>query len=73
MNIHTIPHRLRTPDAADYLGLGKSTLEKMRLQGDGPVFIRLGKKTVVYDTRDLDAWLAAGRRTSTSDTGDTIQ
>jgi hypothetical protein len=27
---------MRTPAAADYLGLAQSTLNKMRLTGDGP-------------------------------------
>src|SRR5215217_7129670 len=58
--------RLRTPAAADYLGYSGSTLEKKRLTGDGPPFIRLGR-TIVYDTRDPDAWLATRRATSTSD------
>jgi predicted DNA-binding transcriptional regulator AlpA len=58
--------RLRTPAAADYLGYAESTLEKKRLTGDGPPFIRLGR-VVVYDTRDLDAWLAARRASSTSE------
>ena len=58
--------RLRTPAAADYLGYAESTLEKKRLTGDGPVYIRLGR-VIVYDTRDLDRWLAARRATSTSD------
>jgi predicted DNA-binding transcriptional regulator AlpA len=58
--------RLRTPAAADYLGYSESTLEKKRLTGDGPTFIRLGR-AVIYDTRDLEAWLAARRATSTSD------
>jgi predicted DNA-binding transcriptional regulator AlpA len=57
--------RLRTPAAAEYLGYSESTLEKKRLTGDGPPFIRLGR-AVVYDTRDLDAWLAARRASSTS-------
>lgn len=59
-------HRLRTTAAADYLGYAESTLEKKRLSGEGPVFIKLGR-AVVYDTRDLDAWLAARRATSTSE------
>jgi predicted DNA-binding transcriptional regulator AlpA len=59
--------RLRTPAAADYLGYSESTLEKKRVTGDGPPFIRLGR-AIVYDTRDLDAWLAERRATSTSDT-----
>ena len=37
---------LRTRDAASYIGLSASTLEKMRLGGDGPVFIRLGGRVV---------------------------
>ena len=61
--------RLRTSDAAAYCGCSKSTLEKLRLTGGGPAFIKLGR-TVVYDTADLDAWLSARRRLSTSDTGE---
>ncbi len=48
---------LRTPNAAAYVGLSASTLEKLRLTGDGPAFIRLGGRAVGYDIRDLDAWL----------------
>lgn len=59
-------HRLRTPEAADYVGYAESTLEKKRLTGDGPPFIKLGG-VVVYDTRDLDAWLAERRVRSTSE------
>jgi predicted DNA-binding transcriptional regulator AlpA len=58
--------RLRTPAAADYLGYAESTLEKKRLTGDGPPFIRLGR-VIVYDTRDLDSWLAERRARSTSE------
>jgi predicted DNA-binding transcriptional regulator AlpA len=58
--------RLRTRAAADYVGYSESTLEKKRVTGGGPPFIRLGR-LVVYDTRDLDAWLAARRAASTSD------
>ena len=53
---------LRTPGAAGYLGLSPSTLEKKRLSGGGPVFIRLGGRAVGYDVRDLDAWLEEQRR-----------
>jgi predicted DNA-binding transcriptional regulator AlpA len=57
--------RLRTPAAAEYTGYAESTLEKKRVSGDGPPFIRLGR-VIVYDTRDLDGWLASRRRYSTS-------
>lgn len=61
-----VHRRLRTPAAADYLGYSELTLEKKRLTGEGPPFIRLGR-AIVYDTRDLDAWLAARRARSTSE------
>jgi predicted DNA-binding transcriptional regulator AlpA len=57
---------LRTPAAARALGLGVPTLEKMRLRGDGPPFIRLGPKCVGYRPEDLRAWLETRRVTSTS-------
>jgi predicted DNA-binding transcriptional regulator AlpA len=56
---------LRTPGAAAYTGTSASTLEKLRLTGGGPKYLKLGK-TVVYDPADLDDWLASHRRTSTS-------
>ena len=57
-----------TSAAARYLGLSPSTLNKLRLTGLGPKFIKLGRR-VVYDPADLDAWLDSNRRTSTSDHG----
>lgn len=57
---------LRTPEAAEYCGSCSSTFEKLRLVGGGPKFVKLGRR-VVYDPADLDAWLNANRRASTSD------
>src|SRR4051812_48243382 len=59
--------RLRTPEAAEYLGVGESTLEKWRCSGKGPVFERAGTRIVVYRVADLDAFLAARRVSSTSE------
>ena len=59
---------LRTCEAADYCGSSASTFEKLRLFGGGPRYMKIGRR-VVYDPTDLDAWLAANRRTSTSDHG----
>ena len=56
---------LRTEDAAGYVGLSASTLCKLRLVGNGPRYIKIGK-SVVYDPTDLDAWLSSKRRSSTS-------
>jgi predicted DNA-binding transcriptional regulator AlpA len=59
--------KLRAPDAAAYVGLSTSTLAKMRIRGDGPRFSKLGKRVVTYDVRDLEDWVASGRRRSTSE------
>ena len=61
--------KLRTPAAAAYLGLSASLLSKMRLRGDGPVYSKAGPRVVVYDLADLESWLAARKRRSTSDNG----
>ena len=60
---------LRTAEAATYCGSAKSTFEKLRVVGGGPRFFRLGR-TVVYDTRDLDDWLEAKPRYSSTSDGD---
>lgn len=59
---------VRAPDAAKYLGLSTSTLAKMRLRGDGPVFVKCGRRVVAYCVTDLTAWLERNRRRSTSQT-----
>ena len=63
------PYRVRTTDAAAYCGLSRRTLEKLRLTGGGPGFLKIGR-AVVYSTDDLDAWLSAHRRRTTSDNGE---
>ena len=59
--------KLRAKEAARYLGLSFSTLAKMRLRGDGPMYSKAGPRVVIYDVSDLQAWLNAGRRRSTSE------
>lgn len=46
---------VRVREAAELLGLSKSTLDKLRHYGTGPRFFRLGR-AVIYDTDDLMAW-----------------
>lgn len=56
---------LKTKEAASYFGVTKATLESWRCHGGGPVFYKLGK-AVRYRKEDLDAFINARRRTSTS-------
>lgn len=55
-------------DAAEYLGLARQTLAKLRWSGDSPPYFKVGRR-VLYEREELDAWLAQRRRRSTSDTG----
>jgi len=55
---------VRVRVAAEYLGLSKSTMDKLRHFGGGPRYFKLGR-IVVYDTDDLDAWRNERAATST--------
>ena len=60
------PQLLDTTEAAEYLGgLKPNTLEGWRVQGIGPRFIKI-QRLVRYRISDLDAYLAAQTRCSTS-------
>ena len=54
--------------AAQLLGLSVKTLRRWRWAGKGPRFVKLGS-AVRYHPADLDEFIAAGRRSSTSDAG----
>ncbi|WP_183943339.1 AlpA family transcriptional regulator [Sphingomonas sp. BK580] len=58
---------LRTPEAAKYLGVGRSTLERKRIDGSGPRFRQLGSKIITYAISDLDAWASKQVLSSTSE------
>ena len=59
---------LNTRAAAAHLGLSTRTLDRYRVSGEGPVFLRFGGR-VRYLREDLDAWAKTRRRKSTSDDG----
>jgi hypothetical protein len=44
--------------AAPFLGLSESTLAKLRVNGNGPSYCKLGRR-VVYRAEDLQSWLEA--------------
>lgn len=55
-------------EASNILGLSARTLQKWRLQGNGPRFVKLGH-AVRYDPVELDRYIDDARRRSTSDAG----
>ena len=57
---------LRPEEAGDYLSFTSGWLAKLRMNGQGPKFIKLGRK-IRYARTDLDAWISAGRAASTSE------
>jgi hypothetical protein len=54
-----------TNEAALHCHLSPRTLEKHRIAGGGPAYHKIGR-LVLYSIRDLDEWIARGRRSSNS-------
>ena len=61
----TVPRLLNVSEAAARVGLSKSTLDKLRVYGDGPQYAKLGR-AVRYAEADLVVWVEAAKRPSTS-------
>lgn len=66
-NTHT-PKLLNVNEAADRLGVSVSYLNKLRLSGGGPAFVKIGAR-VAYDPADLSSWIDARKCQSTSEYG----
>ena len=62
------PEYLSTSEAAVVLGMSARTLDRYRVTGEGPPFSKLCG-CVRYARADLDDWVQARRRRSTSDDG----
>lgn len=60
-----------TREAAAYVRLGKPTLERFRVAGDGPRYCKLGG-AVRYRRADLDDWMESRLIRSTSDHAGTV-
>ncbi len=60
------PNRLLSvKEAAGFLGLSASNLNKKRGTGDGPRYMKLGRR-VLYDQRDITTWATERKRNHTS-------
>jgi len=61
-----LPKVVTARTAARYVGLSESTLAKLRLNGNGPIYCKLGRR-VVYRPAELDQWLQSRTARDTSD------
>jgi excisionase family DNA binding protein len=60
-----MPTLLTQRQAAEYLCLSERTLERWRVSGDGPAYVKAGRR-VLYRECDLIEWVAGRVRISTS-------
>ena len=68
MSSNDVPKLLNVNEAAERLGVSVSFLNKARLHGDGPPYLKIASR-VAYAPADLATWLDGRRRNSTSETG----
>ena len=59
---------LNTEQTAQRLGLSPRTLERYRVTGEGPEYLKIGR-AVRYTASALERWLKGCKRRSTSDDG----
>jgi excisionase family DNA binding protein len=63
---------LTPKQAAGYLRVSKSYLDKLRVYGGGPNFLRFGRK-ILYQKSELNLWAAERSFSSTSQYRKTVQ
>ena len=54
-------------NSAHFLAVSCRTLQRWRLEGGGPAFVRMGERRVAYRLGDLTAWTNARRFASTAE------
>lgn len=62
----SVSQLMNVKQAALYLGVSESWLNKKRGEGNGPKFVKLGRR-VLYDSRDLAAYVLERKLSSTSE------
>lgn len=60
---------LKQDQVAEMLGVSPRTLERWRLTGQGPRFVKVGGTVVRYRLDAVEAFIARDERSSTSETG----
>ena len=61
-----LPRYLGPEAAAVYVGLSPRTLQRMRVTGEGPRYVKV-RRRVIYDRLDLDDWVAERKRRFTGE------
>lgn len=51
---------ISTAEVARHTGFSASWLVTLRRRGDGPAYIKCGRR-VLYDSRDIETWLLSHR------------
>ena len=67
MGVMTSDVLLTVEEAAVRLKISKHTLNRWRVTGEGPPFVKYGPRLERYVARKLDAWAEARTRSSTSE------
>ena len=57
---------MNTGDCSEYLGVSSKTLERMRVEGNGPPFKKIGHR-VMYGECDIQKWVDGNTFRSTSE------
>jgi len=57
-----VQQTLDTKDAAKYLGVSVEFLKRARMKGNGPTFVKMGTRKVVYLINELDQYLLSNSR-----------
>jgi len=59
-------NQIMTPQqTAEFIGLATGTLAKMRLRGNGPIYIKTGRR-VFYTLHDINTWIDERKFRNTS-------
>lgn len=59
-----------TAEASRIVGFPVCTLHTWRSRGDGPPFLKVGRRSVRYQRRTLLQWMSERQRRNTADTGE---
>jgi hypothetical protein len=57
---------MNTKELSDYLKISTKTLERMRLNGDGPAYIKVGRR-VLYSDLQIETYISERSYQSTAE------